>query len=152
MAPPTFLLRSMMADVADADAAENNAERAGLMYSLLALTAKFGIGWAVGITFVALAWMGFDPKMANSPEAIEGMRLFFISLPIVFSLINLFIMRGYPLDEEQQRRTRAEVERRRATHHSADDMLPPGILPGGAALASDSEAITTVTGDEGPEE
>jgi Na+/melibiose symporter-like transporter len=148
----TFLLRSMMADVADADAAVNNTERAGLMYSFLALTAKFGIGWAVGITFVALSWLGFDPKTTNSPHAIEAMRLFFISLPIAFSLINLLIMRGYPLDEEQQRRIRAEVERRRATHHSADDMLPPGILAGGAALASDSEAVTTVTGDEDSEE
>lgn len=144
----TFLLRSMMADVADADAAENNAERAGLMYSFLALTAKFGIGWAVGITFIALSSMGFDPKTDNTPGAVEGMRLFFILLPVAFSLINLLVMRGYPLDEAQQRRIRAEVERRRASHHSAEDMLPPGLLPGGAALASDSEAITAVTGDD----
>lgn len=141
---PTFLLRSMMADIADVDAAENNAERAGLMYSFLALTNKFGLGLAVGISFAVLAWMGFDPKATNSPEAIERLRIFYISLPVAFNFLNLFIMRGYPLDEAHQRLMRSAVERRRAAHHSADDMLPPGILPGGAGLASDSEAITAV--------
>ena len=141
---PTFLLRSMMADVADVDAAEHNVERAGIMYSLLALTNKFGLGWAVGITFMILAWLGFDPKIQNTVAAIENMRVLFISLPIVLSLLNLGVLFGYSLDEARQRDVRAKVEHRRATHHSADDMLPPGIMTGGAALASDSEAITDV--------
>ena len=51
-------------------AAENGAERAGVMYSLLALTNKFGLGWAVGITFGLLTWLGFDPKIVNTPVAI----------------------------------------------------------------------------------
>ena len=147
---PSFLLRSMMADIADVDAAENGAERAGVMYSLLALTNKFGMGWAVGITFVALAWLGFDPKVANTPDAIENMRLLYILLPVGLSLLNFLIMRGYPLNEASQRKVRAEVDRRRASHHSADDMMPPGIVIGGAGLASDSEAITDV-GDKAAE-
>ena len=141
---PSFLLRAMMADIADVDAAENNAERAGIMYSLLALTNKFGMGLAVGITFAILAWLGFDPKIVNTPDAIENMRLLYITMPIVLGVLSLGAMLGYPLDEAQQRNVRAKVERRRATHHSADDMLPPGIMTGGAALASDSEAITEV--------
>ena len=113
---PTFLLRSMMADIADADTAENGAERAGLMYSFLSLTDKFGLGWAVGIAFMLLAWLGFDPKTVNPPEAIAHMRAFYISLPIVFGIANFFILRAYPLDEERQRALRLEVERRRALH------------------------------------
>ena len=139
-----FLLRSMMADVADADAAENDAERAGLMYSFLALTNKFGLGWSVGIAYAILAWIGFSPTHANSPESIQGMRLFYVGLSVGFGLINAAIMLRYPLDEARQQRLRDEIERRRAAHHSADDMLPPGLVPGAAALASDSEAITDV--------
>lgn len=146
---PTFLLRAMMADIADIDAAENNTERAGIMYSLLALTNKFGMGWAVGIAFVILAWLGFDPKTVNSAEAIEHMRVFYIALPVILSIVAGFVMLGYPLDEVRQRGLRAEVERRRAAHHSAEDMLPRGIAIGGAAMASDSEAITAV-GDMEP--
>lgn len=141
---PSFLLRAMMADIADVDAAENNAERAGIMYSLLALTNKFGMGWAVGITFVMLAWLGFDPKTTNTADAIENMRVFYIALPVILSVLAGVVMLGYPLDEMRQRSLRAEVEKRRAAHHSADDMLPPAIEIGGAAMASDSEAITAV--------
>jgi len=143
---PSFLLRSMMADIADADTAENGAERAGLMYSFLSLTSKFGIGWSVGIAFVILAWMGFDPKIINPPAAIEHMRVFYILLPVACGVLCLSAMLGYPLDEARQKRLRAEIERRRQMHTSADDILPPGLLPGGAALASDSEAVTRVTG------
>lgn len=135
---PAFLLRSMMADIADADTAEHGAERAGLMYSFLSLTSKFGIGWAVGITFPILALMGFDPQHVNSPEAIEQMRLFYIGLPVLLAVVSLALMLGYPLDEAKQQRLRAEVERQRGDHPTADDIMPPGILPGGAALASDA--------------
>jgi glycoside/pentoside/hexuronide:cation symporter, GPH family len=144
---PAFLLRSMMADVADADTAENGTERAGLMYSFLSLTSKFGIGAAVGITFPILALMGFDPKVVNPPAAIENLRVFYILLPIGLAFLSLFVMLGYRLDEGRQRILRAEIERRRQMHQSADDILPPGILPGGAALASDSEAVTKLVGD-----
>ncbi|MGD0192401.1 MAG: MFS transporter [Rhizomicrobium sp.] len=142
---PAFLLRSMMADISDADTAETGAERAGLMYSFLSLTSKFGIGAAVGITFPVLALMGFNPQHANAPDAIEHMRQFYILLPILFAVICLSIMMGYPLDQSRQQRLRAEIDKKRATHHSADDILPPGLLPGGAALGSDSEAVSHVT-------
>lgn len=147
----TFLLRSMMADVADADSAANNAERAGLMYSFLALTAKFGAGAAVGISFGALAWIGFDPKSAVPGEAVLGLKEIYISLPIIFSLINLAILRGYPLDEVKQRQIRAEVERRRAQHQSADDVMPRGTASAGPATGLDPEAIADI-GDPGIEE
>jgi len=111
---PSFLLRSMMADIADADAAANNAERAGLMYSFLALTNKFGLGWSVGIAFTLLAWIGFDPKTTNTHEAVMGLEYVFISLPIVLSFMNFVIISGYPLDEKKQQSFRDEIERRRA--------------------------------------
>ncbi|MDE2074876.1 MAG: MFS transporter [Alphaproteobacteria bacterium] len=128
---PQFLLRSMMADIADADTAENGAERAGLMYSFLALTEKFGFGWSVGIAFVLLAWLGFDPKTANPPEAIAHMRAFYIALPCVLCFVNFFILRGYPLDEARQRALRLEVERRRAAPPPAKaEICTTGIAKG----------------------
>lgn len=145
-----FLLRSMMADVADADAAENGAERAGLMYSFLALTNKFGLGWSVGIAYAVLNWIGFSPTATNTPQAIEGMRYFYVALAVGFAIINALLAWRYPLDEARQQRLREIIERRKAEHHTAGDMLPPGLMPGSAALASDSEAITDVGNDSEP--
>lgn len=139
----SFLLRAMMADVADADAAENGAERAGVMYSLLALTSKFGLGWAVGITFTLLAWIGFDPKTANTAAAVENMRLLYILLPVVLNLICLAVMAGYPLNEVRQRKLRAEIERRRAAHRSASETSPE-VTEGGKEAGNAVEATPAV--------
>ena len=79
--------------------------------------------------------------IANSTAAIENMRLFYIGLPVVCGIINLAAMMRYPLDEARQKRLRADIEKLREAHNSADDILPQGLLPGGAALASDSEAV-----------
>jgi Na+/melibiose symporter-like transporter len=110
------------------------------------MTSKFGIGAAVGITFPILAWMGFDPLHLNAPAAIEHMRLFNILLPIGLWSITLWITLGYKLDEAKQQRLRDTIDRARAAHHSADDVMPPAFVLGGAALASDSEAVTHVVG------
>ena len=145
---PAFLIRAMMADIADADTAEHGAERAGLMYSFLSLTNKFGLSVAVFIAFLALARMGFDPKIVNTPAAIEHMRVFFVLLPMGLATITLWIASGYKLDQARQERLRAKIAQARAEHHSADDIMPPpGLLAGGVALASDSEAVTKFIND-----
>lgn len=127
---PAFLIRAMMADVSDADTHENHAERAGLMYSFLSLTSKFGIGWSVAIAFGTLSLLGFDPKIHNAPTAIEHLRAFNIVLPLLLAGVSLATMLGYPLDEIQQRRLRADIDKRRAE-----------------AIPEPPSAETAVTGD-----
>jgi Na+/melibiose symporter-like transporter len=113
-AAPAFLIRAMMADISDADTHENGAERAGIMYSFLSMTSKLGIGWSVAIAFGLLSALGFDPKIHNTPAAIENLRVLYILLPVFFAGISLASMLGYPLSEARQRQLRAEIDRRRA--------------------------------------
>lgn len=113
-AAPAFLIRSMMADISDADTYENGAERAGIMYSFLSMTTKLGVGWSVTIAFGMLALLGFDPKVVNPPESVEHLRLVYILLPLFLAGLGLVVMLGYPLDERRQREIRIEIERRRS--------------------------------------
>ncbi|HSC61029.1 MAG TPA: MFS transporter [Rhizomicrobium sp.] len=122
---PAFLIRAMMADVADADTHENNSERAGMMYAFLSMTSKLGIGWSVTIAFGFLTLLGFNPQIHNSPGAIENLRLFFILLPIGLAGLSIFTMVGYPLNEARQRELRAEIERRRAEASGDPSPLQP---------------------------
>jgi GPH family glycoside/pentoside/hexuronide:cation symporter len=134
---PAFLVRSMMADVADVDTAQNKAERAGVMYSFLSLTAKFGIGLSVLITFFTLSLIGFDPKAAHvAPDLALHLRVVYVTIPVILGVVSLLLTLGYPIDEKKQRALRDEIERMRAGHHSAEDAVPPGILASGGALAS----------------
>jgi len=113
-AAPAFLIRAMMADVADADTHETGAERAGMMYAFLSMTSKLGIGWSVTIAFGLLAVLGFDPKVHDAPGAIESLRFVYILLPVGLAALSLLAMIGYPLNEERQRALRLDIERRRA--------------------------------------
>ncbi len=140
---PAFLIRSMMADVADADAVENNAERAGLMYSFLALTSKFGLGWSVFIAFGILALLGFDPKMAHpAPAVVENLRAVYVFVPVALSFISLMLVVGYPIDEREQRRLREEIDLRRAQAKSAHGESPGAVLPGRMFAANAPEGTT----------
>jgi len=118
---PAFLIRSMMADVADADAVENNAERAGLIYSFLALTSKFGLGWSVFIVFGILALLDFDPKMVHPAQAVvENLRLVYVLVPVALAFVCLLLVLGYPIDEREQLRLREEIDYRRALSSGPD--------------------------------
>jgi Na+/melibiose symporter-like transporter len=133
-AAPAFLIRAMMADVADADTYETGAERAGLLYAFLSMTRKLGIGWSVTIAFGLLSFLGFDPKIHDAPGAIENLRLVYILLPIGLALLSMLTMRGYPLTETRQRELRQEIERRRAV---AANQEPVAIEPAAARGAAE---------------
>ena len=150
---PAFLICAMMADIADADTAEHGAERAGLMYSFLSLTNKFGLGAAVLESLSRyLARMGFDPKIVNHAELPSStMRVFFILLPMGLATINAAIMLGL----QARSSAPANACARNRSHGREPNIIPPttscrrGLLPGGVALASDSEAVTKFINDNG---
>ncbi len=139
---PAFLIRAMMADVADADTHENDAERAGMMYAFLSMTSKFGIGWSVAIAFGVLSLLGFDPKIHNSGAAIENLRMFYILFPVGIAAVSILTMWGYPLNEARQRELRAEIERRREAAAPEGTLTPTQPQP----PAPETDAIMLARG------
>jgi Na+/melibiose symporter-like transporter len=138
---PAFLIRSMMADVSDADTAENDAERAGLMYSFLSLTSKFGVGLSVFVTFLALSLIGFDPKAAHfAPDLPTHLRWVYVAIPMFFNVLCLLAVLGYPIDEMKQRALRNEIERRR------QQRVPPGVLEGDGVVETAANETLAIEG------
>ncbi len=109
-----FLLRSIMADVVDIDTLATGRERSGLFYSLLVMTNKLGYA-AAGLAYPVLAMVGFDgrPGAQNSPEAIAGLGITFVVLPISFMLLTAWAMWNFPIDEFKQREVREAIARKR---------------------------------------
>ena len=60
MSAGPFLFRAIMADVADHDHAETGEARAGVYFSLLALTNKLGYSCAIFLSYALLAYVGFS--------------------------------------------------------------------------------------------
>lgn len=107
------LFRSIMADVADLDELSTGRQRTGVLYSFMALTRKGSGALAVGATFWALQWMGFDPAGDNSAAA-RNLALLFATVPMVCNLAVMALMWRFPIGAEQQLELRQRLERARS--------------------------------------
>jgi glycoside/pentoside/hexuronide:cation symporter, GPH family len=111
-----YLLRAMMADVGDEDLLVTGQDRTGLLYALVTLTGKAGYALAVGVAFLGLSAIGYDPTRGadNSPSALAGLTALFIGLPAFLNLLGAWLLRGYPIDAERTRDIQAQISLKRA--------------------------------------
>jgi glycoside/pentoside/hexuronide:cation symporter, GPH family len=109
-----LILRAMLADVGDQIRLETGADRTGLLYSILTATLKTAQALAVGLSYVGLQLAGFRADAANDPDALLGLQLLFVSLPVAVCLLAAAATLGYRLDARRHAEIRAELERRDA--------------------------------------
>lgn len=91
-----FLPRALMADVADATRVRFGVDRTGLLYATLNGSMKLALGLAVGLAFLLLAWLGFNPADAGDPRNAAPLRILIGGVPALFSLGVVLCMAGYP--------------------------------------------------------
>lgn len=93
------LLWSMYADCSDYSEYKTGNRATGLIFSSSSMSQKFG--WAIGsaITGWLLSHFGFRANEVQSPETINGIKLFLSWLPAIGSLASLILVRFYPLSE-----------------------------------------------------
>ncbi len=123
-----FLLRSIMADVADEDTALTGKERAGVYFSLLVMTNKLGYAIAPFIAYSLLNLLGFSGVAGaqNSPQAILNLKLVFVFVPMIFLFATAYVMWSFPLDEARQRQLRQMISDRRAAARAASPSAAAG--------------------------
>ena len=109
-----LMLRSMVADVADRHRLETGHDRTALFFSAFSLSVKAGTAIAIGIALPLVAWFGFDPKGANSPEALHGLLLVFALGPAIAHALSAALIYRFPLDEAAHATVRATLARRDA--------------------------------------
>ncbi len=113
VAPP-FLVRAMLADVADAETLATGKGNAGLYYAVLVGVQKLGYAIPVGIAFLVLDLVGFDAKAGtgNSPAAISGLTMLFLGPPVVAAIIAAWLARGWTITADAQAATAAALAAR----------------------------------------
>lgn len=122
-----FLIRAMVADVADEVRLETGKERAGLLYAFVTSTVKIGTASAV-MTLPLLGLFGFDPRpgAVNTPEAMNALVMTYAFLPIVAVALGGLVMLTYRLDARRHAEIRAELDRRDAAAGvHVEQGLPP---------------------------
>jgi GPH family glycoside/pentoside/hexuronide:cation symporter len=109
------LMGSMVADVCDLDELETGHRREGMYGSIFWWVVKLGMALALALSGVALNLTGFDVELggAQSEQTLFLMRLTDVAVPIVASLLAIWLVYGYTLTEERSREVRALLEARR---------------------------------------
>ncbi len=124
------LMMSMTADVIDLDELSSGKRREGIFGAIYWWMVKFGFAIAGLLSGAILSLVGFDADAAQQTEsAITGLRAFYSGVPILGTLIAIYVMWDYDVTEERANEIRAELEKRKekpATSTSA--YYPPDQL------------------------
>ncbi len=109
------LVSSMLADVCDADELETGTRREGTFGAIYWWMIKLGQALASLASGVLLNMTGFNVALGahQSTQALFLMRLCDIGIPIVTSLIALFIVINFDITEDKAYAIRKELEKRR---------------------------------------
>ena len=100
---PFILVRSMMADLVEAEEARGGANRSGLFFSLMSGAYKTGASFAIGIPYILLGVLvGFNPATDNSPETVRGLMYVFVAVPVVSYALAALLIWKYPITRAVQ--------------------------------------------------
>lgn len=104
------LVWSMYADIADYSEWRTGRRATGLIFSSSSMSQKFG--WTLGgaISGWLLAAFGFEPNVAQSSQALLGIRLMISLIAGVGALASFAFMYFYPLDEDYMKKISNELE------------------------------------------
>jgi Na+/melibiose symporter-like transporter len=105
-------LRSLAADIADEVRLETGREWTGLIFALMNATTKLASAAGIFLTFRALAAIGFDARdgAANTPQALRGLEIVFLSGPVGFVTAGGLCFVGYKLGRARHADIRRQLE------------------------------------------
>jgi GPH family glycoside/pentoside/hexuronide:cation symporter len=124
------LMMSMTADVCDLDELATGKRREGIFGAIYWWMVKFGFAIAGLLSGAIMTLVGFTPGAATQAEgAVDGLRLFYSGVPIFGTLLAMWVMRDYDLDETRATEVHAELERRKRRGATAASSQGSGARP-----------------------
>ena len=109
------MVPSMVADVCDLDELQTGTRREGMFSGIYWWIQKLGMAGASVLSGVLLVKTGFNVALGANQTAptLLYMRLFDIGIPIVTSLVAIFIIMTFDISEDKAYDVRKQLEERR---------------------------------------
>jgi len=144
-APTAPLVWAMYADTADYSEWKWGRRATGLVFSAASFAQK--LGWAIGGAGAGwlLAFFGYLPNVAQSPETIHGIVLMMSVIPAVAAVAAVAALWFYEIDEETVKRMSADLEARRGPE-PVEGVMPATPLPTALPAAAIAEHPEVVAG------
>ncbi len=101
---------SMMADVIDLDELETGRRREGAYFGIWSFIDKAAVGIAVFIGMTSLDLMGYIPNQEQPLRVFWTLKALYSILPAICFIVCCYILRPYPLTQEEHQRIRTEIE------------------------------------------
>ena len=107
---PQALLRAMIADQVDREQVRTDVNKAGFYFAFMGTSYKIGQAAAIGISFLLLAVIGFDPQVPENPDHRIGLILVFSLVPVIIFAVCILLCRRYSLTREAHNQNREMLE------------------------------------------
>jgi GPH family glycoside/pentoside/hexuronide:cation symporter len=117
------LMSSMVADVCDVDELQTQTRREGMFSAVYWWMVKLGVALASFISGVLINATGFRQELglAQPDGTMLWMRIYDIGIPIVTSLLALFVIWTFEISEHKAHEVRVEIERRRGERRQNEE-------------------------------
>jgi GPH family glycoside/pentoside/hexuronide:cation symporter len=139
------LMMSMTADVCDMDELTSGKRREGIFGAIYWWMVKFGFAIAGLLTGVIMSLVGFNADAIIQPEgAVTGLRLFYSGIPILGTLIAIWVMWDYDLTEDKARAIKKELDERKNAKKQSSAYLSGKLL----SLGKNGAAVKTSIGTD----
>jgi len=137
------LMMSMTADVCDMDELKSGKRREGIFGAIYWWMVKFGFAIAGLLTGIIMSIVGFKAGAETQVEgAVTGLRLFFSGVPILGTLVAMWVMKNYDLSEAKARAIKKELDDRKEPVKKQSSAYLSGKL---LAIEKKGAAINTIS-------
>lgn len=105
------IMMSMTADVIDLDELNSGKRREGIFGAIYWWMVKVGFAIAGALSGVIISVVGFTPDVptVDQQTAVDGLHAFFCFFPVMGTLLAMFIMRNYKVDEKMASQVQAQL-------------------------------------------
>ena len=111
--PVSVLQWAMYTDAADFSEWKNGRRATGLLMAASLFTLKLGLTLGGALVGWILAFYGFVPNVAQTPEATNGIIMLMSIYPAVFGFIGVILMFFYPLNNKMMAEIEGDLTARR---------------------------------------
>tara|TARA_B110000090_G_scaffold117816_1_gene131181 strand:- start:637 stop:2985 length:2349 start_codon:yes stop_codon:yes gene_type:complete len=148
------IMMSMTADVIDVDELNTGKRREGTFGAIYWWMVKVGFAIAGALSGFIIWIVGFNPDtpVIEQQGAVDGLHAFFCFFPLIGTLVAMWIMKDYSIDEKRAAEIRVALEKRRnaknrTSYYQTNKLLSLGNFNFTSGLKTDVD-FSSITNDE----